>query len=112
MFARVTTYELEVGRASESIDLFQPAIDRVRDLDGFVDAFFLVERDGRHAISMTLWETLETMERSRVAASSARTEAASDAGAEVTSTYELEVGIRAGSADSGAALLLGGRGLA
>ena len=38
MFARVTTYELEVDRASESIDAFPPAIDRVRDLDGFVDA--------------------------------------------------------------------------
>ena len=106
MFARVTTYELEDGRASESIDLFRPAIDRVRDLDGFVDAFFLVEQDGRHAISMTLWETLETMERSRVAAASARTEAASDAGAEARSTYELEVGIRAGT---GAELLLGGQ---
>ena len=78
MFARVTTYELEEGRASESIDAFQPAIDHVRELDGLVDAYFLVERDGRHAITMTLWETLDAMERSRVAASSARTEAASD----------------------------------
>jgi heme-degrading monooxygenase HmoA len=112
MFARVTTYELQEGRASESVEQFQPAIDRVRDLDGFVDAFFLFERDGRHAISMTLWESLETMERSRVAASSARTEAAGDAGAEVTSTYELEVGIRAAADDAAAEVLLGGLGLA
>ena len=112
MFARVTTYELEEGRASESIDVFRPAIDRVRDLDGFVEAFFLVERDGRRAISMTLWETLETMERSRVAASSARMEAASQAEAEVTSTYELEVGIHASAGDPAEELLLGGRGLA
>jgi len=28
MFARVTTYELAEGRASESIDAFQPAIDQ------------------------------------------------------------------------------------
>ena len=95
MFARVTTYELEDGRASESIEAFEPAIDRVRELDGFVDALFLVERDGRHAVTMTLWDTLDALERSRVTASSARNESARAAGAEVTSTYELEVGIRA-----------------
>lgn len=97
MFARVTTYELEDGRASESIEAFEPAIDRMRDLEGFVDAYFLVERDGRHAVSLTLWETLDAMERSRVRASSARMQATQDAAAEVTSTYELEVGIHAGA---------------
>jgi heme-degrading monooxygenase HmoA len=99
MFARVTTYELAEGRASESIDAFQPAIDSVRELDGLVDAYFMVERDGRRAMTLTLWVSLDAMERSRVAASSARTEAASLVAAEVTSTYELEVGIHAGAAD-------------
>jgi heme-degrading monooxygenase HmoA len=108
MFARVTTYELAERRASESIDAFQPAIDHVRDLDGLVDALFLVERDGRRAISMTLWTTLDAMERSRVAASNARTAAASDAAADITSTYELEVGLRAGEAEA-EELVLGGR---
>ena len=97
MFARVTTYELEEGRASESIEAFEPAIDRVRELDGFVDALFLVERDGRHAVTLTLWDSLDALERSRVTASSARNEAAREVAADVTSTYELEVGIRATS---------------
>ena len=96
MFARVTTYELEDGRASESVDAFGPAIDHVRVLDGLVDALFLVERDGRRAVTLTLWESLDAMERSRVAASSARTEAAREAGAEVASTVEFEVAIRVG----------------
>ena len=95
MFARVTTYELDEARASESIGAFEPAIDRVRELDGFVDALFLVERDGNHAITLTLWESLDALERSRVTASNARNEAARGVAAEVTSTYELEVGIRA-----------------
>ena len=103
MFARVTTYELEEGRASESIEAFEPAIARVRELDGFLDALFLVERDGRHAITMTLWESLDALERSRVTASRARNESAREVAAEVTSTYELEVGIRA--AAHGEALL-------
>ena len=109
MFARVTTYELAEGRASESIDAFQPAIDQVRELEGLVDAYFMVERDGRRAMTMTLWESLDAMERSRVAASTARTDAASIVAAEVSSTYEFEVGIRARSADE---LLPGGRGTA
>ena len=97
MFARVTTYELAEGRASESITAFEPAMEHVRTLDGLVDAYFLVERDGRRAVTMTLWESLDAMERSRVAASSARSEAATEAGAAVTSTYELEVGIHLGN---------------
>ena len=96
MFARLTTYELEDGRASESVDAFEPAIDHVRALEGLVDAFFLVERDGRRAVTLTLWESLDAMERSRVAASSARTEAVREAGAEVASTVEFEVAIRVG----------------
>jgi heme-degrading monooxygenase HmoA len=107
MFARVTTYELAGGRASESIDAFRPAIDSVREIEGLVDAYFMVERDGRRAMTMTLWESLDAMERSRVAASSARTEAASLVAAEVTSTYELEVGIQARAAER---MSLGGGG--
>ncbi len=98
MFARVTTYELAEGRASESISVFEPAVARIGELEGFVDGYFLVEKDGIHAITMTLWESLDTMERSRVSASSARTVAAHEVGATVTSTYELEVGIHFGAA--------------
>jgi heme-degrading monooxygenase HmoA len=95
LFARLTTYELEEGRASESIAAFEPAIERIRMLDGLVDAFYLVERDGRRAVTVTIWDSVESMERSRVAASNARTEAAREAGAEVTSTSEFEIGIHA-----------------
>jgi len=95
VFARVTTYELELGRASEAVESFQPAIELIRGLDGLVEAFFLVERDGQHAMSITLWESIDAMERSRVAASRARTDAAMAVEAEVRSTFELDVGIRA-----------------
>ena len=77
----------------------------MRDLDGFVDAFFLVERDGRHALTITLWENVDTMERGRIVASRARTDAAREAGADVLSTYELEVALRAGATPAETALL-------
>ena len=93
MFARVTTYELEADRASEAVDAFAPAIENIKALDGLVDAYFLVECGGDRALSMTIWESQDAMERSRVAASRARIEAAGAVDVEVLSTYEFEVGI-------------------
>ena len=66
MFARVTTYELEADRATEAVDAFAPAIENIKALDGLVDAYFLVECGGDRALSMTIWESQDAMERSRV----------------------------------------------
>ena len=96
MFARVSLYELDHGRASEATSAFEPAIEGIRELDGFVDGFFLVERDGLHAMTVTLWESLDAMERSRIAATRVRSEAAEEAGATVTSSSEYEVGLHTG----------------
>ena len=93
MFARVTTYELEADRATEAVDAFAPAIESIKALDGLVDAYFLVECGGDRALSMTIWESQDAMERSRVAASRARIEAAGAVDVEVLSTYEFAVGI-------------------
>ena len=102
MFARLTTYDLDEGRASESSTVFEAAIEQIRGLDGFVDGYFLVERDGARAVTMTLWQSLDTLERSRVTASRARTEAANEVGATVTSTYEYEVSLHARAQAAGA----------
>ena len=99
MFARVSLYELDHGRASEAASAFEPAIEGIRELDGFVDGFFLVERDGLHAMTVTLWESLDAMERSGIAASRVRSAAAAEAGATVTSSYEYEVGLHTGVAE-------------
>jgi heme-degrading monooxygenase HmoA len=100
MFARVSTYELDQGRASEATTSFAPAMDGMRDLDGFVDGIVLVERDGLHAMTLTLWESVDAMERSRIAATRLRTEAAHEAGATVVSSYEYEVGLHTNLADT------------
>ena len=102
MFARVTTYELETDRAGDAVDAFAPAIETIRALDGLVDAYFLVECGGDHALSMTIWESQDAMERSRVAAARARIEAAGEVDVEVLSTYEFEVGIHGDASPSGA----------
>ena len=101
MFARLSTYDLTEGRASEAATVFESAIEDIRELEGFVDGYFLVERDGARAATMTVWESLDALERSRVSASRARTEAAHQVDASVTSTYEYEVSLHAGAQTAG-----------
>jgi heme-degrading monooxygenase HmoA len=100
MFARVSTYELDEGRASEATTSFAPAMDGMGGLDGFVDGLVLVERDGLHAMTVTLWESVDAMERSRITATRLRTEAAHEAGATVVSSNEYEVGLHTSLADA------------
>lgn len=101
MFARVTTYDLPEGSTADPAVAFGEAIERLRALDGLVEALFLVGRDEGQAITVTFWESADAMERSRVAASRARTDAAAALGAEVASTCEYEVAIRTGAATGG-----------
>ena len=72
-------------------DAFEPAIDGIRQLNGFVEGFFLVERDGLSAMTVTLWESFDAMERSRIAAP--RAERGSHRGRRHgDELYEYEVG--------------------
>ena len=87
---------------AEAVDAFAPAIESIQALDGLVDAYFLVECGGDRALSMTIWESDDAMERSRVAASRARIEAAGAVDVEVLSTYEFEVGIHGDGCRAGA----------
>ena len=94
MYARVTTYELD-EQAGDATAAFETAIERIRALPGLVDASFLVEREhGARALTITTWETLAAMEASRVAATRARSDAAREVSAEVTTTCEYAVRAR------------------
>ena len=97
MYGRVSTYELAPERSSEATAAFTSAIERIRELDGLVDAYFLVDRDSLRAVTITFWDTVDTMERSRVAASRARSDAAHAIDATVVSTCEYEVGAHVGA---------------
>lgn len=96
MYARVTTYDLGSEPAADAPDAFAAAIERIRGLQGLVDAYFLVEQDGTLALTITLWEDAATLASSRVPASRARSDAARAVGAEVTSTREYAVAARGG----------------
>jgi heme-degrading monooxygenase HmoA len=97
VYARISTYELEPERADDAVVAFRGAIDRIRSLPGLVDAYFLVERDGTRAVTMTLWESLAAMEASRVVASRARSDAARAVDSTVSSTSEFDVPVHVAS---------------
>jgi heme-degrading monooxygenase HmoA len=100
MFARISTYDVPPDTAEETVvEAFRHAIDRIRALDGLHEAFFLLDRGGERAVTITLWQTEAAMEASRVAASAARTEAAREIDGGVASTYEYLVAVREHAVD-------------
>jgi hypothetical protein len=92
--ARVSTYDLSLEKLDEGIHNFREAIDRIRQLEGFEEALFLVDREAGQAVTITFWNNAHSMEASRVAASRARSDAARAADGEVKSTCEYEIAIR------------------
>jgi hypothetical protein len=101
--ARVSTYDLSTDKLDEGIRSFREAIGRIRQLDGFQEALFLVDRENGQALTITFWDRADSMVASSVSASRARSDAARAADGEVRSTCEYEVAIREpGSRQSGA----------
>lgn len=95
MHARVSTYDVEPGRMDDAVRSFEGAIDEIRTLDGFQEAFLLVDRENGQAVTITLWNGAGAMVASRVRASRARTDAARAADGSVRSTCEYEIALHA-----------------
>ena len=91
MFARVGTYD---QGGDEVVQAFEGQTDALRQLDGFKGAYFLVDRDGGKAMSVTLWESREALEASGERAQQMRDEASGQAGASTTSVDSYEVAIQ------------------
>ena len=88
MHARVSTYG---GASDDLVAGFDRASGPVQEIDGFVAAYFLVDRNGNKALSMTLWETEEALEASVERANQLRSEAAGDVPIESINHYEVAV---------------------
>jgi heme-degrading monooxygenase HmoA len=93
MHARVSTYDIETDRIEDSVQSFRGAIDEIRRLEGFREAFLLVDRENGQAVTITLWDGAGSMVASRVRASRARTDAARAADGSVRSTCEYELAL-------------------
>ncbi len=93
MFARVSTYEIAGGRMDDAVKSFGSALDEIRKLEGFSEAFFLVDEEDDRATALTLWTNRASLEASRTTASRLRTTAANSVESAVVSAYEYEVAV-------------------
>jgi heme-degrading monooxygenase HmoA len=87
--ARPSPYRIEQGirRAQEK------ALPRLRQLDGFEGAYFLVDRQRGKAISISLWESEEAMHRSEEVVRTLRDEIAGGLGTQTVEVEHYEVAI-------------------
>jgi heme-degrading monooxygenase HmoA len=94
MFARVSTYRIE--DADKLRDGFDRAAGPLEDVEGFDGAYFLLDRDGGKAISITLWDDEATLKRSIEKANQLRQDAVSGGGGSIESVDHYEVALTAG----------------
>jgi heme-degrading monooxygenase HmoA len=88
MFARVATYS---GDAEELVRGFEAARSELERIDGFSQAYFLVDRDSGKALTMTLWESQQALDASADQAHKLRTQATQPSGATTESVRNFEV---------------------
>jgi heme-degrading monooxygenase HmoA len=72
MYARVVTTVLGDGENDASAEVFERILPAVKELEGFKGMVILSELDGRRIVSMTLWETLESLEDATAAMNKVR----------------------------------------
>ncbi len=93
MFARVSVYEIADDRMDEAVTNFGTALEEIRTMDGFNEAFFVVCREDDRATALTLWSSREALEASRIAASRIRSDAARSVDGSVVSAQEYVVAV-------------------
>jgi heme-degrading monooxygenase HmoA len=91
MYARVSTYRATAERSNDAASAFQDSIDRISEMEGIRDAYLLVDRDSGKAMTMTLWESEDTMHASSDAADRVRSDAAQAFGGSIESVETYEV---------------------
>ena len=89
MFARVSTYR------GDDPDQIRQGFEQVRgaleQMEGFVRAHLLVDRDGKRAMTITMWEDRAALDRSAERADQMRRTAAETGRASIESVDAYEV---------------------
>ena len=93
MFARVARYRYPEERIDEDVDAFRAASEGLRELEGNVGGYLLVDRDNSTALTVTFWESRLALEASEVQASRLRSDAINEVEGEVQAVDRCEVAI-------------------
>ena len=94
MFARVSSYSVEDAGTLESG--FDRATGPLEEMDGFEGAYFLMDRNGGKAMSITLWATEDALTAGVEKANELRRNATADGGGTIDSVDHYEVALTAG----------------
>lgn len=101
MFARLSTYRMD--DATKLVEGFDRARGPVQGIPGFEGAYFLVDREGGRAISLTLWASEEALNESARKADQLRQGAAEGGAGSIESVDHYEVVLTAGAVAGAAA---------
>ena len=96
MFARVSTYT----GTSDEIDVAirqvrENTLTKLKQLEGYKGAYFLIDRQNGKSIAVTLWESEEAMSTSEEAANDLRSEVADALGTQMVGVERYEVAVSA-----------------
>jgi heme-degrading monooxygenase HmoA len=94
MFARVSTYR--AADAEKLLQGFESVTDRLEQMDGFSQAFFLVDRASDKAMSITLWDSEQALTASVAQADAIRKEGTEAGGGSIESVEHYEIGLTVG----------------
>lgn len=98
MFARVSNYSIEDTDKLQAG--FQDATGPLEQMDGFKGAYFLMDRDGGKAMSVTMWETEAALSAGVEKANELRRQATAEGGGTIDSVDHYEIVLTAGAVAS------------
>lgn len=96
MFARVSTYR--APDPEQFVTSFEGTREPLTAMDGFADAYVLVDRAGGKAMTITLWESEEALSASVARADELRRQAADTGGGSIEAVEHYEVALHIGGA--------------
>ncbi|MCF8262254.1 MAG: hypothetical protein K9J12_15885 [Melioribacteraceae bacterium] len=60
MYARLTTFHIPISKTDEAVDIYKNSIiPAAENQEGFVEAYFLINKNAGKFISMTVWQDVE-----------------------------------------------------
>jgi heme-degrading monooxygenase HmoA len=100
MWARVARYEVESERLDAAVEGFENAAEALAGLKGTRGGFLLVDRDDGAVLTVTLWESYDSLCASEVAAAGLRRQAMEQAQGTVAAVHLYEVAAEFGNGET------------
>lgn len=95
MFARVSTYS--ASDADKMLEGFESVTEPLEQMDGFSHAYFMIDRAGGKAMSVTIWESEQALSASVARADELRKQGTETGGGSIESVQHYEIGLTVGS---------------